>query len=1108
MSQMDEFSVEIDDKIDNNNDVHNVHNDKIDVGNNKPHNGKPITKIEVSPNEKYLVTYSGEDNSIVGWNVDNDEDEGLLKDCHFPFNSPIQFSLIQICVSDDKKLVYIGHEGIYDMMNYQKIKLDCGVYNNYAYCTFNLEGNLILYYNDVESAIIFFYSAQAEKTVLKCERMYKMPKNIKDYIFISISKYDKLYLLSNNSIYEWNIVTEKRTKLIVIDEEIKYKDTRISSNEDFVCLKIKNKIIIYSVELEIPIASLDINNVIQLRKFAKHPVLCFLLFPLLLPLLNDNIPSSNGYWGTIMRNRRKKFWSKLQISNNIKATNKYIFGALDADIWKIDLKEIIQNITSSYKNFNELNSDNPGELNFDEFIENSMVIKEEILYFDNDFKFDEKINMVYDHLHVLLLNSYTETIRVLSQDIDSNVLETRNVFEQNSIKWHIYNSHQEKTINLHVFKKNNDNDEWNLICTRVEKFEIARPTLLKIKLFGDSYIILITRLGPLIYHFNESDRSISLIYFYYIYLSNKEIIPHYKKVYSKSTLPLPNYESFKYNDNWVLDAKHNKEILLKYGVELLTFAIKEHKLELIDEIYKECINYFKQDLKNNRMFLSVITSTLPLLNEYYPEYILRYSLDTTMIIDSPSFRIEYPNSNLHLFSFLYPQIINITHSILWFKYNILMRRIYNNHKILFAIIIFIQFLVILLTFPVYFAIFYLLSKYNYINDISESDMFSIYFIIPDIITSKFSKRLTTPTIIFMNPFINFVTYPKDYNWLSELIWPQSSPFVKTVNRDIYKTWSGESLINFKWNNYGKHYYAIIWIGFMAFLGCFTAAATIPHIDDNIRNKLLISSIVLGVIHLSFEIRQMIYDFNKWIHDFWNLFDVIAYVLPIFTSIIWLQSKYSNILVSQFSFDQHTNNDDPNNPWNLVTTYYQVFENGTVNPNPYIIQPPNGNTNMFVDFRTAIFAMYKFLTGDSSALSNWSYTDNPSLAIMIVLFSLLIVVYLMNLFIGLLNNAIEKDNDRVSYLVQKAEILAEIELFYLLPHQRRWYTWFPDVIYYYANVDKSREKIKEMNDKGEWKTNEFPELRKNLMEKLNIQLINETSLQNILAEIQEMKQKLQ
>ena len=64
----------------------------------------------------------------------------------------------------------------------------------------------------------------------------------------------------------------------------------------------------------------------------------------------------------------------------------------------------------------------------------------------------------------------------------------------------------------------------------------------------------------------------------------------------------------------------------------------------------------------------------------------------------------------------------------------------------------------------------------------------------------------------------------------------------------------------------------------------------------------------------------------------------------------------------------------------------------------------------------------------------------------VLFSFLVVVYLMNLFIGLLNSAMEKDNDRASYLSQKAaEIIAEIELFYLLPYQRRRRTWFPEIM---------------------------------------------------------------
>uniref|UniRef100_U9TU87 Ion transport domain-containing protein n=1 Tax=Rhizophagus irregularis (strain DAOM 181602 / DAOM 197198 / MUCL 43194) TaxID=747089 RepID=U9TU87_RHIID len=214
--------------------------------------------------------------------------------------------------------------------------------------------------------------------------------------------------------------------------------------------------------------------------------------------------------------------------------------------------------------------------------------------------------------------------------------------------------------------------------------------------------------------------------------------------------------------------------------------------------------------------------------------------------------------------------------------------------------------------------------------------------------------------------------------------------------------------------------------------------------------------------------------------------------------------------SNFSFEKkNTNNDDPNNPWNIAPAYYQLFDNGTVNQNQYMIQLPDGNTNMFVDFGTAIFAMYLFLIGDSSALSNWTYKDNPSLVILIVLFSLLVVVYLMNLLIGLLNNAIEKDNNKASYLVQKAEILAEIELLYLLPHQRRWQKWFPDVIYYYADVDKVRQKIKEMINEGEWNTDEFLELKQDLLNRLNIQHnpVDETTLKNILEEIRDLRSKL-
>lgn len=41
-------------------------------------------------------------------------------------------------------------------------------------------------------------------------------------------------------------------------------------------------------------------------------------------------------------------------------------------------------------------------------------------------------------------------------------------------------------------------------------------------------------------------------------------------------------------------------------------------------------------------------------------------------------------------------------------------------------------------------------------------------------------------------------------------------------------------------------------------------------------------------------------------------------------------------------------------------------------------------------------------------------------------------------------------------------------------------------YYFANVDKTREKIKEMINNDEWKTDYFPEMKQELLNKLNIQ----------------------
>src|SRR3954451_2642141 len=101
----------------------------IEPLNDLPHNNKNIDKIEVSPNSKYLVTYSEEDHSIVGWEVESigltspkinkdsskdylevrdmqlHIDEGRLKpDITIRTDPSAEYKLRKIRVSDDKNL--------------------------------------------------------------------------------------------------------------------------------------------------------------------------------------------------------------------------------------------------------------------------------------------------------------------------------------------------------------------------------------------------------------------------------------------------------------------------------------------------------------------------------------------------------------------------------------------------------------------------------------------------------------------------------------------------------------------------------------------------------------------------------------------------------------------------------------------------------------------------------------------------------------------------------------------------------------------------------------------------------------------------------------------
>lgn len=86
-------------------------NDKIEINDHhidEPHNENPITMIEVSPNESYLVSHSDKDGSMVGWNIENVDDKDQFKS-EFCINLG---RIIRMCVSDDMKLACITSDGL------------------------------------------------------------------------------------------------------------------------------------------------------------------------------------------------------------------------------------------------------------------------------------------------------------------------------------------------------------------------------------------------------------------------------------------------------------------------------------------------------------------------------------------------------------------------------------------------------------------------------------------------------------------------------------------------------------------------------------------------------------------------------------------------------------------------------------------------------------------------------------------------------------------------------------------------------------------------------------------------------------------------------------
>ncbi|CAB4380595.1 unnamed protein product [Rhizophagus irregularis] len=469
---------------------------------------------------------------------------------------------------------------------------------------------------------------------------------------------------------------------------------------------------------------------------------------------------------------------------------------------------------------------------------------------------------------------------------------------------------------------------------------------------------------------------------------------------SKHSIPFPIF--IEGGPNVVKDVISDNLASPKFGIEMLKIAIKKKHQDTIQQIINSTQNYSEN-------YMSIISLNLAELCDYYPDFIIKYISSTSIMLSPYCIGIE-DSKNTSLYSYA---------NIIYIKKSNIEKPISAKYEKVSFIVPFPQICV------------YQVDSKN--NDYENNEDKKNHDIKLKIITIL-KKMIIGLKIIMMIPKSNSV-------WNEFLYKSKSILFCNIDSNHFYNWWNFAAIIDFKWKTFGRVYYSLIWLFYIIFYICYSLSSTLEQksISDFYFKLLFIISVIFGSIFLIFEIRQCLWNYKHYFKDIWNLF-VLGYAQAFF---IVLRSNNIN---------------DDNDPQNLATKYNFINPNGTISNTTAIIQDSNSNTNLFNWFPTSLLAVYNLLTGDSGSLSSFTYHENPIMTILLVTFTFFTVIYLMNLFIGLLNIAIDDYNKEEEYLLQKAQIIMEIELFYMLPWQRNKKEWFPDWIYYDIPITKIRNLI--------------------------------------------------
>jgi hypothetical protein len=135
------------------------------------------------------------------------------------------------------------------------------------------------------------------------------------------------------------------------------------------------------------------------------------------------------------------------------------------------------------------------------------------------------------------------------------------------------------------------------------------------------------------------------------------------------------------------------------------------------------------------------------------------------------------------------------------------------------------------------------------------------------------------------------------------------------------------------------------------------------------DTLLVQFISFACLSLDLKVLLFFRVFKRYARYFAIIISVakqVYFFLVVFITIIMLSFAHAFYILlspkSEISLDNRIINDDNNNPWNLVPKYQAFANEDDTVPTLFVVQQPDENTNMFTEFRTALFAVISFLSG--------------------------------------------------------------------------------------------------------------------------------------------------